>query len=118
MSDKNRKLKVLLVSPYSEKQVGGIINWTKYIVNYHRENDGEVAHICTSGSFGLIRDLLIVKAAQKKGVKTVAHTHFGRIPQILNSSGWETFLLKQLVKRVDCVAVMDIFTLKALREAL
>lgn len=31
-------MKVLLVSPYSEKAVGGIINWTKYIVNYHREH--------------------------------------------------------------------------------
>lgn len=157
-------MKVLLVSPYSEKLVGGIINWTKYIVNYHRKNGGDVgltllnnenaaqvfgvanpikrlfvgisnylpvvrqfkekvanehfdvAHICTSGSFGLIRDLLIVKAAKKKGIKTVAHTHFGRIPQVLSSRGWETILLKRLLKRVDCVVVMDGFSLKALRE--
>jgi len=157
-------MKVLLVSPYSEKLVGGIINWTKYVVNYHRENGGDVdltllnnenatqvfgatnpvkrlfaglsnylpvvqqfkeqvanehydvAHICTSGSFGLIRDLLIVKAAEKKGVKTVAHTHFGRIPQVLNSRGWETILLKRLLRRVDCVAVMDGFSLKALKD--
>lgn len=157
-------MRVLLVSPYSKKLVGGIINWTKYIVNYHRENGGDVdltllnnenaiqvfgatnpikrlfaglsnylpvvrlfkehisnvrydvAHISTSGSFGLIRDLLIVRAAKKKGVKTVAHTHFGSIPQVLSSRGWETFLLKRLLKRVDCVAVMDAFSLKALKE--
>lgn len=158
-------MKVLLVSPYSEKLVGGINNWTKYIINYHRENGGDVnltllnnenatqvfgttnpvnrlftglsnylpivrhfkekvanehydvAHICTSGSFGLIRDLLIVKAAKKKGVKTVVHTHFGRIPQVLSSRGWETFLLKRLLKRVDCVAVMDKSSLTALKDA-
>lgn len=157
-------MRVLLVSPYSEKLVGGIINWTKNIVNYYRENGGDVdltllnnenatqvfgstnavkrlfaglsnylpvmqqfkkavsnehfdvAHICTSGSLGLIRDLLIAKAAKKNGVKTVAHTHFGRIPQILSSRGWERFLLKWLLKRVDCVAVMDGFSLKALQE--
>lgn len=162
--DEKKKLKVLLVSPYSEKAVGGINNWTKYIVNYQRQCGGEidltlvnnenakqvfgasnpvkrlfaglsnylpvvrqfmetvanehfdVAHICTSGSFGLIRDLLIVKAAKKKGVKTVAHTHFGRIPQILNSRGWETFLLKRLLMCVDCVAVMDGFSMKALKK--
>lgn len=156
-------MKVLLVSPYSEKLVGGIVSWTKYIINYHRENGDDVdltllnnenatqvfgstntvirlfaglfnylpvvrqfkekvahehfdvAHICTSGSFGMIRDLLIVKAAKKKDVKTVAHTHFGRIPQVLSSRGWETFLLKRLLKRVDCVAVMDSFSLKSLQ---
>jgi len=164
MSNSNRKLKVLLVSPYSEKQVGGIINWTKYIVNYQREHNDEielcllnndnatqvlgsanifkrlatglsnympilrefkekvanerfdVAHICTSGSFGLIRDLILVNTGKKKGVKTVVHTHFGRIPQILNSRGWEAVLLKRLLKCVDCVAVMDSFSLKALHE--
>lgn len=157
-------MKVLLVSPYSEKLVGGIINWTKYIVNYHSENGGDVeltllnndnatqifgsaplikrlfagisnylpvvrqfkdkvafehfdvAHICTSGSFGLIRDLMIVKAAKKKGIKTVVHTHFGRIPIIFNSRGWEKALLKRLVNSVDCVAVMDKYSLKALKE--
>ena len=157
-------MKVLLVSPYSERLVGGIINWTKYIVNYYRENGGDVdltllnnenatqvfgatntfkrlfaglsnympivrqfkdkvasehfdvAHICTSGSFGLIRDLVVVKAAKRKCVKTVVHTHFGRIPRVLSSKGWESFLLKRLLKCVDCVAVMDGFSLKALQE--
>ena len=157
-------MKVLLVSPFSTKMVGGIINWTKYIVNYHRENGGDVeltvlynknatqvfgtsnpirrlfvglsnylpivrhfkekvvneqfdvAHICTSGSLGLIRDLMIVKIAKKNGVKTVVHMHFGRVPQILASRGWETVLLKGLLRRTDCVVVMDSFSLKALRE--
>lgn len=157
-------MKVLLVSPYSDKQVGGIINWTKYIVNYHRQsgadveltllnNDNatqvtgatnllrrlivglfnhlpiismvkkkiseehfDVAHLSTSASFGLIRDLLIVRAAKKKGIKIVAHMHFGRIPQILKSKGCESMLFKRLARQVECIAVMDGFSLKALRE--
>lgn len=157
-------MKVLLVSPYSENLVGGIINWTKYIVNYHREHRGEVdlsllyndhasqvldaatllsrlrvglsnyipvvrqfrkqlsdghydlAHICTSASMGLIRDLLLVQVAKKRGVSTVVHMHFGRIPQVLKSGGWERFLLLQVVKRADCVAVMDRGSLEALNN--
>lgn len=158
-------MKVLLVSPYSDKLVGGIINWTKYIVNYQREhrvdinltllnNENatqvfgatnlvkrlfagifnylpilrqfkdkvcnehfDVAHICTSGSWGLVRDILVVKAAKKKDVRTVAHMHFGRIPQILCSGTWERWLLKRLVSQVDCVAVMDKSSLAALQES-
>ena len=161
----NEKKKVLLVSPYSKHLVGGIINWTKYIVNYHLEHGGnvelcllnnenavqvmgatnplkrllrglenylplcrqfkkkideehfDVVHICTSASFGLIRDLLIVNAARKKGIKTVVHMHFGRIPQILQSRGWENMFFLRLVKRINRAVVMDRASLEALKSA-
>lgn len=158
-------MKVILVSPYSEHLVGGIISWTKYIVNYHHEHgDGvdmcllsnekavqvmgaanplkrlingvgnyiptyrqfkarvseehfDVAHICTSASFGLIRDLLIVKEARKRGIKTAVHMHFGRIPQIIQSKGWERSLFLRLMKRIDMAIVMDRASLIALENA-
>lgn len=155
-------MKVLLISPFSDRLVGGIINWTKYIVSYHKDHLSEVdlsllynekasqvldtssslvrfrkglsnylpvirlfqkevhskrydlVHICTSASYGLIRDLLIVREARKMGIKTIAHMHLGRIPQILKSKGWERLLLLRLVKAVNCVTVMDRFSLEAL----
>lgn len=158
-------MKVILVSPYSDKLVGGIISWTKHIVNYYREHSDDVelcllnnenveqimggatllarlragvknylpvvrnfktkvreehfdvAHICSSASFGLIRDLLIVKESRKRGIKTAVHMHFGRIPQILKSNGWEHFLLIRLLKRIDCAVVMDGASLKVLKDA-
>ena len=158
-------MKVLLVSPYSEHLVGGIITWTKYIINYHREHGGdvelcllnnenaeqimgganlfarlvagmrnclpvvrdfkknvrkeqfEVAHICSSASFGLIRDLLVVREARKRGIKTAVHMHFGRIPQILKTKGWERTLLLRLLKHIDCAVVMDMASFRALKEA-
>ena len=164
MREKNNKLKVLLVSPYSDKLVGGIINWTKYIVNYQRQSETDieltllnnenatqivgsasffkrfftgmsnylpivrqfkemislerydVAHISTSASYGLIRDLLIVNAARRNKIKTVAHMHLGRIPQILKSKGWESILFKKLASTVDCLAVMDRSSVEALRD--
>lgn len=157
-------IKVLLVSPYSETLVGGIINWTRYIVNYHRDNGRDVeirllnnthanqvmaganpvkrliagfknylpvirefkdttgkehfdvVHICTSASFGLIRDLLLVNAAKKKRVKICVHMHFGRIPQILKSSGWEKWLMVRLFNRVDRIVVMDMSSFNALKN--
>ena len=158
------RVKVLLVSPYSDNVVGGIIIWTKNIVNYHREHHDDIdlcllnntnavqvmaaanplkrlfyglrnyipiyrrfkakiasehfdaAHICTSASLGLIRDLLIVKAARKNKVKTAVHMHFGRIPQILKTKGWEKFLLIKLMKRVDYAVVMDKESFRALKN--
>ena len=158
-------MKVILVSPYSESSVGGIINWTKYVMNYYREHDRDVdlqllnnahavqvmdsasfvkrlvcglnnylpvyrlfkkkiteehfelAHICTSASLGLLRDLLLVRAARRKHIKTVVHMHFGRIPQILQSRSWERVLFVRLMKRVDRAVVMDRASLEALQNA-
>lgn len=158
-------MKVLLVSPYSEHLVGGIITWTKYIINYHREHGGDVelyllnnenaeqimgganmltrivagmrnylpvvrsfkkkvdeehfdvVHICSSASFGLIRDLMVVREARRKRVKTAVHMHFGRIPLILRTKGWERFLLLKLIRRIDCAVVMDRASLESLQEA-
>ena len=42
----------------------------------------EVAHICTSAGLGLVRDFLLVRAAKKRGIKSVIHLHFGRIPEL------------------------------------
>ena len=156
-------MKVILVSPFSDNVVGGIVMWTKTIVNYHREHPDDielcllnnmnavqvmaaanplkrifyglknyipiyrkfknkiasekfdVVHICTSASLGLIRDYLVVKAAKIKNVKTAVHMHYGRIPKILKTKGWERFLLIQLIKRVDYTVVMDKESFNALR---
>lgn len=35
-------MKVALISPYSDALVGGIINWTKYVVNYHQKHSQDV----------------------------------------------------------------------------
>ncbi len=77
----------------------------------------DVVHICTSASFALIRDLLLVRAARKKGVKTIVHMHFGRIPQILETGGWENFLFRRLMMMIDKAVVMDKASLYALKNA-
>lgn len=76
-----------------------------------------VVHICTSASIGLFRDLIITDLAHKYGAKAVAHFHFGRIPQIMQSSGWERKYLEKLLHKVDSAVVMDRMSFEALRES-
>lgn len=157
-------MKVILLSPYSENLVGGIINWTKYIVNYHRDEGGDIemrllnnaqavglygtgnlvrrvitgfynylpicrkfkrivsheqfdiVHISSSASLGLIRDILISRIAHQNGVRVVVHMHFGRIPSILESAGWERWLLTILLKHIEKAIVMDMASYNALKE--
>ena len=76
----------------------------------------DIVHICTSASLSLIKDLAIITAARKKGIKTVVHCHFGRIPQILSGSGLEHKLFIQMLDCVDQVVVMDMDSYRSLKQ--
>lgn len=76
----------------------------------------DVAHISTSASISLIKDLAIARIARKREIKTVFHFHFGRIPEILKFGGWEKKLLDRLLKIASCGVVMDMASYKALKE--
>lgn len=67
----------------------------------------EVAHICTSSGLGLVRDLLLVRAAKKRGIRTVIHFHFGRIPELIQKKNWEWRLLSKVLRRCDVAVVMN-----------
>ena len=69
--------------------------------------DGEAVHICSSASLLLIRDILLLKSAKRKGLKTFVHFHFGRIPELFQKNNWECKLLKRVVKLADNIIVMD-----------
>lgn len=67
----------------------------------------DIVHIATSGSFGFVKDVLMLRRAKRAGLKTILHFHFGRVPEILKSGTWEKFLLKQVLRLSDCVIVID-----------
>ena len=67
----------------------------------------DIVHLCTSGSISFIKDILFLRAAKKKSIKTVIHFHFGRIPDILSRNTWECRLLKRVCKLSDCLITMD-----------
>ena len=76
----------------------------------------DVLHICTSASISLVKDILIVKAAKKRRVKSFVHCHFGRIPEVLKSKGLEKKLFDKLINIVDGIVVMDLSSFNALHE--
>lgn len=66
-----------------------------------------VAHIVTSASLSLVKDLIMIRLAHKYGTKVVIHFHFGRIPDLMISNGWESKLLRRVLKRADMLVTMD-----------
>ena len=76
----------------------------------------DVAHICTSAGMGVIRDYLLVRAAKKRGIKTVVHLHFGRIPALAQQRGWEWELLSKVLRMCDVPVVMNRPSEKTLLE--
>lgn len=66
-----------------------------------------VVHICTSAGLGLFRDLLLLRAAKKRNIKTAVHFHFGRIPNLAKSRNWEWKLLEKVLHMCDIPVVMN-----------
>lgn len=86
------------------KEQGASLRSAKKLLRSERP---DVVHICTSASFGLIKDILLIKAAHKVGAKAVAHLHFGRAPELAKKRNWEWKLLSKVVKTADVTVVMN-----------
>lgn len=67
----------------------------------------DVLHICTSASISLSKDFYVLKMAKRRGLKTVVHFHFGRIPELARQNNWEWKSLKTVVKLADEAVTMD-----------
>lgn len=78
------------------------------------QNKFDILHISSSGSLGLFRDYYMASYARRKGLKTVVHFHFGRIPELAKVRNWEWWCLCQVLKKVDRVIVMDRLSLNTL----
>lgn len=74
----------------------------------------DVIHICTSAGLGLVKDLMLIRAAKKIGAKTVIHLHFGRIPTILKNNNWESKLMVKVLRSCDKIIAMNSPTMKVL----
>lgn len=95
------------------KDYGSILKGFKSALG---RNQYDVVHITSSAGLGLIRDLLMLKMARKKGVKNIVHFRFGRIPQLFEQKNWEYRLLIKVVKRADKVIVLDKSSYESLQK--
>ena len=88
----------------------GVKDYYRCIRNaFARINGGgiDVIHLCTSAQLSLYKDLYILKRARKRGVKTIIHFHFGRIPEIVEANNREGKMVLKVCKVADTVIVMD-----------
>ena len=94
--------------------IGSYLPLVKDVKTKLKTGNYDILHICSSGSYGLVRDWLLLKAAKRHAVKTVIHFRFGRIPALLNQKGWESSLLNKVLTQTDRIVVLDKATLSAL----
>ncbi len=104
---------------YIKRFIIGICSYIPLIKDVKQKlktGDYNVIHICSSGSFGLIRDWCLLRIAKHHSIKTIIHFRFGRIPFLLSHNNWESFLLKKVLSQADRIVVLDKATLCALKE--
>lgn len=75
-----------------------------------------VVHVCTSGHIAFFKDILLSCIAHRRGIKSIVHFHFGRVPSIIEEKGFEYKLLKRLLKIADTILVIDGKSFKALSD--
>jgi glycosyltransferase involved in cell wall biosynthesis len=77
----------------------------------------DVVHICTSASFGLLRDLLFLKVIRRMHSHSVIHLRFGRIPELSKTRNWEWKLLNRVIAKSDKAVVIDKESYRTVIEA-
>lgn len=78
----------------------------------------DVIHLTTSGGMAGMRDIVFMCLARLFRVPAVYHIHFGRIPELVKSGGWEWQLLRRAMRMAHKVVVIDPKTGLALKEIL
>ena len=91
-----------------------MLNIRRQLKRVVKENKIDCVHICTSGSFGFIRDKYLISFCKKKNIKVVLHLHFGRMNLVLKQNSWESKLFLKVSKRVSEIICMDSNTYKCL----
>lgn len=76
----------------------------------------DVVHITTSGSLGLMRDLVSLVIIRAHHVPRILHIRYGRIPQLMETPTWETWLLCQAMGHADIVLCLESDTAAAISE--
>lgn len=87
-----------------------IIDYRVILHNYQkqlRQESYDIMHLASSASLSLVKDLIMIRKAKRKGVKSIVHFHFGRIPELAQTRNWEWKLLVKVVKSADRVIVID-----------
>lgn len=103
-----------------ERFFSGIKDYPKLIHRVKKEfhkNYYDIIQVSSNGSIGMIKDFFIARYARKNGTKMLIHHHFGRIPELISSPGWEGRLLRLNLKEAYGSIVMDKASFEALNNS-
>ena len=76
----------------------------------------DAIHMTTSAQLSIIRDIMLLKTAKKKGIPTVYHLRFGRTPEIAKANTREWKMLHKAMRLASCVVAIDNSTLGAIHK--
>lgn len=83
------------------------IRISKKLVSMLNKVHPDLIHLTSSASFALLKDLLILRIAQKKNIPVIVHFHFGRIPNLAKQKNIEWRFICKVVNRSKKVIVID-----------
>lgn len=129
-SNKNIHVTVINTAPVSAKIEGRSI-WERVVVQgiqiikklrelnkVIKENRPDVIHFTTSGQLAIFRDIVLLKTAKKKSIRTIYHLRFGRINEIEEKKTIEWKLLCRAMLTASKVIAIDRNTLAAINKGL
>lgn len=82
-----------------------VFNFLKYL-NF-LITGSNIIHLASSGSFGLVRDLVFSLTAKLFRAKFITHIRFGRVPAIFEKKSYEYYLLYFIFKFSDKIICID-----------
>lgn len=81
-----------------------------------KESSYDLLHLVSSASISLIKDIVMLRLAKKRKIKTVVHFRFGRIPELSIKRNWEWKLICKVVALSDTAIVIDKASLETLQN--
>ncbi len=104
---------------FFKRSVLGIRDYISFILRFIKivkQKKYSAVHITSSGSLGLIRDIILLKILHAYKIKSIIHFRFGRIPELSKKCNWEWKLLKKVILNSSQVIVIDNKTYKVLDD--
>lgn len=83
------------------------LNASKRLARELKERKYDIVHIVSSATWGLLKDIVMMRIVHRRGVKSVVHFHFGRIPELSKQRNWEWKMLCYVVRHSDRTVVID-----------
>ncbi|MFS4492258.1 glycosyltransferase family 4 protein [Maribacter sp. 2308TA10-17] len=109
LCDSSSKGRRITSRSHSIRIYHGIINSLKtyWKVKKFLQEKPDVVHLVSSASFSLVKDILIIRLARRRGVPVITHWRFGRIPALIKKNNWEYKLLSKVIKKSTYSIVID-----------